>query len=113
MTKTPRSRSAPATPDGDDRKPPGTRAVALTYDPTTADDAPIVSASGEGYLAERIIETALAAGVPVQSDPDLVELLAATDIGDEIPVEAFIAVAEILRYVYDLNGRTAPRPEGS
>lgn len=113
MSKRPTSRSAPS--DGKDgaRKPPDKRAVALSYDPSTKDDAPIVSASGEGYLAERIIETALAAGVPVQSDSDLVELLAATEIGDEIPVEAFVAVAEILRYVYDLNGRSAPRPEGS
>ncbi|MDF1749202.1 MAG: EscU/YscU/HrcU family type III secretion system export apparatus switch protein [Alphaproteobacteria bacterium] len=85
-------------------------AVALTYKPNDADAAPIVSASGEGYLAERIIELAQAAGIPVQSDSDLVELLSATEVGEEIPIEAFIAVAEILRYVYALNGQSAPVP---
>eukprot|EP00752_Nemacystus_decipiens_P000620 g620.t1 len=89
---------------------PEKKAVALAYAPETADSAPTVSASGEGALAERIIQTAREAGVPIQEDADLVELLAATEVGDEIPVEAFIAVAEILRYVYQANGRTAPTP---
>lgn len=103
-----------ARPDGE--RPPGDpdrKAVALTYAPETADSAPVVSASGRGHLAERILEAAREAGVPIQEDPDLVELLAATEVGEEIPVEAFIAVAEILRYVYQANGRTAPAPEGA
>lgn len=103
---------APARPEGE--RPsgdPDRKAVALTYAPETADSAPVVSASGRGHLAERILEAAREAGVPIQEDPDLVELLAATEVGEEIPVEAFIAVAEILRYVYQANGRTAPAPE--
>lgn len=110
-------RSKGPTPTGKrDADPPqvkhagGKIAVALTYKPDNVDQAPVVSASGEGYLAERIIEMAEELGIPVQSDSDLVELLAATEIGEEIPVEAFIAVAEILRYVYALNGRSAPVP---
>lgn len=87
---------------------PESVAVALTYKPDNADQAPVVSASGRGYLAERIIEMAQEMDIPVRSDSDLVEILAATEVGEEIPVEAFIAVAEILRYVYALNGQTPP-----
>ena len=39
---------------------------------------------------------------------DLAEVLAAVDLDEEIPVEAFIAVAEILRYVYAANGTQPP-----
>ncbi len=107
-------RSAPA-PSGQpgDAAPadaPERTAVALTYAPETADSAPVVSASGRGHLAERIIETAREAGIPIREDADLVEILAATEVGDEIPVEAFIAVAEILRYVYEANGTAPPQP---
>ena len=100
------------TPDrseSSDGKAPEKVAVALSYKPSSADEAPVVSASGRGYLAERIIEMAAENDIPVRADSDLVEILAATEVGDEIPVEAFIAVAEILRYVYDLNGKQAPR----
>lgn len=85
------------------------QAVALTYKPENPDAAPVVSASGKGYLAEKIIELAAGEGIPIREDSDLVELLAATEIGDEIPVEAFIAVAEILRYVYEQNGAGPPK----
>jgi flagellar biosynthesis protein len=88
----------------------GRKAVALSYAPDTADSAPTVSASGQGHLAERILEVARESGVPIHKDADLLELLAASQVGDEIPVEAFIAVAEILRYVYQANGESAPLP---
>lgn len=91
----------------DPGRPPDAKAVALEYRPTDAWSAPTVVASGRGYLAERILEEAFAHGVPVREDADLVEILAATEVGEEIPIEAFVAVAEILRYVYERN-RTAP-----
>lgn len=84
-------------------------AVALKYDPVDAYSAPTVVASGIGAVAERIAEEARANDVPIYQDPDLVQLLLATEIGDEIPVEAFVAVAEILRYVYEANRKTVPR----
>ena len=65
-------------------------------------------ASGHGFLAEKILQVAFAHGVKVREDADLVEILAAVDIDSEIPVEAFIAVAEILRYVYAANGTKPP-----
>ena len=74
-------------------------AVALRYD-AGADPAPRVIASGHGAVADRILAAAAEAGVPVRTDPDLVHLLAALDIDDVIPLEAFSAVAAILVALY-------------
>ena len=82
-----------------------TVAVALQYDPETG-KAPIVSAGGYGYIAEKILELAFAAGVKVRQDADLAEILAAIDLDSEIPPEAFAAVAEIISYIYQKNGKT-------
>lgn len=78
------------------------KAVALLYD-RKKDDAPVVAASGQGAVADKILEIADDAGIPVQEDPDLVEILARVPVGDEIPVEVYQAVAEILAFVYSLN----------
>ena len=91
-------------------------AVALAFDPQAA-DAPKVVASGRGFIAEQILQFAFAHGVKVRTDPDLAQVLAAVDLDTVIPVEAFMAVAEILAYVYRANGRQppdtpAPRAEG-
>ncbi len=82
-------------------------AVALAYDPQ-AGDAPKVVASGRGFIAEQILHFAFAHGVKVRTDPDLAQVLAAVDVDTVIPVEAFMAVAEILAYVYRANGRLPP-----
>lgn len=81
-------------------------AVALQYH-RKEDDAPRVVASGRGALAERILELAFAHGVKVREDADLAELLAAVEIGQQIPIAAFAAVAEILFYLYRANERQA------
>ncbi len=85
---------------------PGRRAVAvaLSYDPDRP-ELPKVTASGRGAIAEQILELAFAHGVKVRTDPDLAEVLAAVEVDSVIPVEAFVAVAEILAYVYRANGR--------
>jgi flagellar biosynthesis protein len=70
-------------------------------------------ASGRGNLADKILDIAFAEGVKVREDADLAEMLAAADIDTEIPVEAFIAVAEILRYVYAANGAQMPEVDPS
>ena len=93
---------------GAGQRDPDRTAVALHYAPADAQSAPKVVASGRGWLAERIIEVATAHGVSVRQDADLAEVLSAIDIDREIPVEAFVAVAEILRYVYAANGSTPP-----
>ena len=84
------------------------KAVALSYD-RRADDAPTVAASGKGAVADRILDMARDAGIPVQQDPDLVEVLARVPVGDEIPVALYQAVAEILAFVYALNREQGER----
>lgn len=88
--------------------PPGRQvAVALQYDPDQA-DAPRITASGKGRLAEQILNLAFANGVKVRTDPDLAQVLAAVEVDTVIPIEAFAAVAEILAYVYRANNQAAP-----
>ncbi len=79
-------------------------AVALKYE-RSKDDAPRVVASGQGRVAERILASAEDANVPLREDPDLLEVLAQVPVGDEIPEDLYQAVAEILAFVYRLNGR--------
>ena len=79
-----------------------TVAAAVQYDGDER-SVPKVTAAGYGFVAEKILETAFAAGVKVRRDADLAEMLAAVDINAEIPPEAFAAVAEILSYIYRLN----------
>ena len=83
-------------------------AVALRYNRAEA-DAPRVVASGRGAIAERILQLAFEHGVKVREDADLAELLAAVEIGNQIPIAAFAAVAEILVYIYRAN-RIQPPP---
>jgi len=84
-------------------------AVALSYRPDRGDQAPRVVASGKGELARQILDLAFAAGVKVREDADLVEILGAVDVDSPVPLEALMAVAEILTYVYLANGRM-PEP---
>lgn len=80
------------------------RAVAIKYDRGHA-DAPQVVASGRGEVAARIIETARRSGVHILEDADLVELLARVPVGEEIPMELYQAIAEVLAFVYRVNER--------
>jgi len=81
-------------------------AVALKF--TSGEmEAPKVVAKGAGYVAQRIKEMAREAGVPVVEDKPLARsLFQSADINQFIPVELYQAVAEILAYVYRLQGRT-------
>lgn len=74
------------------------KAVALQYIPEE-DSAPKVIASGQGYLAEKIIEKAVEEDVPVHNDEKLAESLSQLEIGENIPPELYKIVAEILIYV--------------
>ncbi|ACL02698.1 EscU/YscU/HrcU family type III secretion system export apparatus switch protein [Desulfatibacillum aliphaticivorans] len=78
------------------------KAVALKYN-ALADNAPRVTATGKGIIAEKIIDLARKHGVPVQEDPDLVEVLARLDLNEEIPAELYVVVAELLSFVYKSN----------
>lgn len=77
------------------------QAIALTYDP--GDTAPRILATGKGALAEKILETAKEADVPVYQDEKLAKTLAKLEIGDTIPPELYEVVAEILVFVDDMD----------
>ena len=81
----------------DDKNKKVKQAVALEYDP--ADSAPRVIAMGRGALAEKIIEQAKQAEVPVHKDDKLADTLSKLQIGDMIPPELYEVVAEILVFV--------------
>ena len=76
------------------------KAVALKYDPLK-NGAPVVVASGMGYLAEKITEAAMESGVPVYEDDSLATPLTQLKLGASIPVELYQAIVDI--YIYFLG----------
>lgn len=84
-------------------------AIAIRYDPQTM-PAPLVVAKGAGFVAQTIRRIALEHGVPVVERKPLAQTLYKNvDVGQSVPVEQYQAVAEVLRYVYQLQGKTLPR----
>ena len=80
-------------------------AVAIKYDPDVA-DAPVVIAKGEDYLAARIREAARENNIEIVENKPLARMLYANvDIGQQVPPELYQAVAEVLAFVYQLQGR--------
>ena len=84
----------------EDKKTP--LAAAIKYD-GKRDTAPKVTAKGRGLVAEKIIALARKHGVPIKSDPALVQILSKLEIDAHIPAELYRAVAEILAFIYALN----------
>lgn len=82
-------------------------AVALK-DRTAERLVPQVVAAGRGEIAEKILQLAFENGIKVKEDGALAEMLAAVELDSPIPSEAFMAVAEILYYVYRANGEPNP-----
>ena len=78
------------------------KAVALRYD---GKSAPRVTAKGEGMVAEKIIETAKKHGIPLQKDEQLTGLLSKVKLNSEIPRALYAAVAQILVFLYHVNGK--------
>jgi flagellar biosynthesis protein len=76
------------------------RVTALRYE---GEGAPKVIASGRGHVAETILAAARAAGVPVREDPQLAEALSALALGQDVPEELWLAVAEVLAWAYELE----------
>ena len=64
---------------------------------------PKIVAAGYGKLAEEIVRLAFENGVKVREDKDLAQILTAIELDSDIPSEAFVAIAEILSYVYKAN----------
>lgn len=76
------------------------RAVALKYDANKS-SAPVIVASGSGYIADKVVEIAEENGVPVYKDDSLSVLLSQLDMGSEVPEELFSSIVDI--YIYFLN----------
>lgn len=72
-------------------------AVALSYEPS--DEAPRILAFGKGHLADKIIEKAKEAQIPLYQDEKLASSLSKLEIGDMIPPELYEVVAEVLLFV--------------
>lgn len=80
-------------------------AVAIKYDPDVA-DAPLVLAKGEDYLAAKIKEIARENHVEIVENKPLARMLYANvDVGQAVPPELYQAVAEVLAFVYHLQGK--------
>jgi len=77
-------------------------AVSLRYD-SQKNTAPKVTAKGKGQVAENIIALAHEHDIPVQQDPDLIEVLSQVDVDQEIPPAVYQVVAELLAFVYKMN----------
>lgn len=80
-------------------------AVAITYDANDA--SPRVVAKGYGTLAETIIRTARENGLYVHESPELVGLLMQVDLDAHIPPQLYVAIAELLAWLYALEGGTS------
>ena len=81
-------------------------AVALRYEESST-GAPVVVAKGEGFLAEKIRGVAKENDIPVLENKPLARALYRNvEIGKEIPIEMYQAVAEILAIVYRMEGKT-------
>lgn len=76
------------------------KAVALSYN-ENKNRAPIIVASGMGYVAEKMVEIARESGVPVYEDNSLATMLTQLELGAEIPTELYQAIIDI--YVYFLQ----------
>lgn len=99
--------ASPEPPD-----PPRAEAIALTY--TAGDSAPRVVAKGRGLIAQEIIARAREAGVYVHESPELVALLMQVDLDSHIPPQLYVAVAELLAWLYRVEqGSAAPPPLGA
>jgi len=78
------------------------KAVALRYDPAIS-KAPVITAKGQGVLAQRIKELAKEYGIPLEDDPHLANYLMTLDLYEEIPVVLYPVIAEILAFIYRMN----------
>ena len=84
---------------------PGLKAVALKYEMNST--APRVTGQGSGYVAQNILEKAAAMGIPTRVEPELVEFLMQVKLNDIVPPTLYAAVAEVLAWAYEIDGKAA------
>ncbi|WP_134700358.1 EscU/YscU/HrcU family type III secretion system export apparatus switch protein [Ammoniphilus sp. YIM 78166] len=85
-------------------------AVAVSYS-SGGLAAPVVSAKGQGVIADAIVRQAMQYGVPLQEDKALVELLSKIELNHQIPPELYQVVAEVLASVYRMEKRARSKGE--
>jgi flagellar biosynthesis protein len=78
-------------------------AAALRY--ADGMDAPVVVAKGRGLVADEIVRRAAESGVAIQISSNLASLLMQVEVDRSIPPQLFRAVAELLAWLYRLEGR--------
>ena len=78
------------------------RAIALQYD---GENAPTVTATGEGAIAEEILRIAREHDIPLKEDALLAELLSDLNLGEEIPPMLYRVIAEVIAYAYLVSGK--------
>jgi flagellar biosynthesis protein len=81
-------------------------AIALAYQ--AGDAAPKVVAKGRGLIAQAIIERAKEHGVYVHESEDLVGMLMQVELDDNIPPQLYLAVAELMAWLYRLERGESP-----
>jgi flagellar biosynthesis protein len=84
------------------------KAVALTYELNGS--APRVTGQGEGFVADTILAKAKELGIPTRTEPELVEFLMQLKLNDLVPPKLYAAVAEVLAWAYELDGKQIPNP---
>jgi flagellar biosynthesis protein len=77
------------------------KAIAIKY--AQGYDVPIVTAAGMGHIADKILEKAEENKVAIVENEELANLLSNVDVGSEIPVELYDAIAKIIAYVMDVD----------
>jgi flagellar biosynthesis protein len=82
------------------------QALALFYD---GGNAPVITENRYGKAANKLVELALEAGIPIYENPQLLEQLSDLSVGDNIPPELYRLVAEILAFAFHIQGKA---PEG-
>lgn len=92
----------------DERRVPP-RAAALRYQ-REEDQAPQLVAKGRGLVAERILEIAREHGIPVHQDAALVDALSRLDVEQQIPIELYAVVAELLAFIYRAQAAASGKP---
>ncbi|MDP1975306.1 MAG: EscU/YscU/HrcU family type III secretion system export apparatus switch protein [Alphaproteobacteria bacterium] len=80
------------------------KAIALKYE-MGKDQAPIVVAKGDGFIAEKIIALARTHDIHCQENRELVQILSKVELETQIPYEAFSTVAQIIVYLYKIQGK--------
>jgi len=78
------------------------QAIALHYD---GKEAPTVTAKGYDEVAREIYRIAKENNIPMHEDAELASLLSRLDIGEEIPRNLYIAVAEVIAFAYMVSGK--------